>query len=135
MNNYNINNEEFINSNIYKDFIKNNPVYGYLSIRAYAANQAIPIPNLKIIISTYIGNYETVFFEGYTNQSGIIEKISLPVPRLNSNNLDAPNKITYKISSMSDSGNVNKTYFVNMYENISVIQNISIVSDMNNGEI
>lgn len=135
MNNYNINNEEFINSNIYKDFIKNNPVYGYLSIRAYAANQAIPIPNLKIIISTYIGNYETVFFEGYTNQSGIIEKISLPVPRLDSNNLDAPNKITYKISSMSDSGNVNKTYFVNMYENISVIQNISIVSDMNNGEI
>ena len=135
MNNYSINDTNFINSDIYREFIKNNPVYGYLSIRAYAANQAIPISNLKIIVSTNIGNNNVVFFEGVTNSSGIIERITLPAPKLDLNNLDEPNKTTYRVNAINELENINKTYLVNMYENVSVIQNINIIPNMNMGDL
>ena len=133
MNNYNINDENFINSQMYKDFIKENPVYGYLTIRAYAANQAVPISNLKIVISTEIDNNNVIFYEGYTNMSGLIEKISLPAPKLDLNNLNAPNKKTYTITASYEPSNIKNVYKVNMYENVSSIQNISVVPNMNMG--
>ena len=40
MNNYNINNTNFINSNLYKQYIKENSKVGFLKIRAYAASEA-----------------------------------------------------------------------------------------------
>lgn len=133
MNTYNINDESFINSQIYQDFLRDNPGRGYLSIRAYAANQAIPISGLRIVVSTNIDNNRVIFFEGSTNISGVIEGISLPAPRLDQNNLDAPNKVIYQIESSYIPGNISRVYDVNMYENISVIQNISIVPDTNMG--
>lgn len=134
MNNFNVNDENFINSQLYKDFIKDNPVYGYLSIRAYAANEAVPISNLRIVVSTNIGDNNVIFFEGYTNSSGVIERITLPAPRLDLSNLDAPNKTTYMITATYAPNNVSRTYMVNMYENVSVIQNINIVPDMKIGD-
>ena len=133
MNDYNINDENFINSQIYKDFIKKNPVYGYLTIRAYAANQAVPISNLKIIISTNIDNNNVIFYEGYTNMSGLIERISLPAPKLDINNLNAPNKTTYTITANYEPSNMKNIYKVNMYENVSSIQNINVVPNINMG--
>lgn len=130
MNTYNINDVNFINSEAYQNFIKNNPGYGNLRIRAYAASQAIPISGLKIVVSTTIGNDNVIFFEGYTNESGIIEKIPLPAPRLQTSNLDAPNTTTYYITATYIPDNLNIFYKVNMYENVCVVQNINIVPDM-----
>ena len=122
--NTNISYEEFKNTDAYTEFINNNPSIGRLRIKAYSASEAIPISGLRIIVSKTINNYNVIFFEGYTNDSGIIERISLPAPRLNENNLDAPSSTTYEIESTYD--NVNKKYNVKMYDDVCVVQNINV---------
>ena len=129
MNTFSIYDQNFIKGDIYKKFIQDNPTKGYLKIRAFAANQAIPISNLKITINKMIDNNNVIFFEGTTNSSGIIEKIVLPTPKIDSNNLDAPTSITYNITA--NYNNENKIYKVAMYENVYVIQDINIVPNMN----
>lgn len=133
MNTYNVNDENLISSSSYQQFLKDNPSRGYLNIRAYAANQAVPISGLKVVVSTNIGNDKVIFFEGSTNSSGIIGGIALPAPRLNPDDLEAPNKTEYEIEATYIPDNLNKLYKVNMYENVSVIQNISVVPDTNLG--
>ena len=81
MNIYNINDENFKNTEAYRSFMNDNPVNGYLKIRAYGASGAIPISNLKIVVSKIINNTKIIFFEGTTNESGIIDKITLPTPK------------------------------------------------------
>lgn len=129
MNTYTINDENFINSSIYREFLKNNPSRGYLNIRAYAASQAVPISGLKVVISTNIDNNKVIFFEGSTNSSGIIGGIALPAPTLNTDNLDAPSRTQYQIEATYIPDNLTRLYTVNMYENVSVIQNINIVPE------
>lgn len=129
MNTYNVNDQSFINSEIYQKFLSENSSRGYLNIRAYAASQAIPISGLRIVVSTTIDNNKVIFFEGSTNSSGIIGGISLPAPKLDPNNLDAPNKTTYEIQATYTPDNITQIYKVNMYENVSVIQNINIVPE------
>lgn len=136
MNTYNIKDEEFTSSQAYQDFIKENPTEGYLKIRAYAASQAIPISGLNVIISKIIDNNRVIFFEGATNESGIIERITLPAPRLLESNLDAPNSTEYDITATYRPDNIETIYRVRIYENVYVIQNISIVPEisMNQGD-
>jgi len=127
MNTYNINDPNFINSSLYIKFLNDNPKQGRLKIRAYAANQALPISGLKIVISTLYDNSRIIFYEGETDSSGIIEKIILPAPTLDTNNLSAPNKTEYEISATYTPDNINTIYKINIYENICVVQNIDIV--------
>ena len=127
MNTYNINDENFKNSQLYKNFLTQNPSNGYLKIRAYAASQALPISSLKVVVSKIIDNNRVIFFDGVTNESGVIEKIVLPAPKLNTDNLNAPNSTTYDITATYLDNNVTNTYKVNIYENIYVIQTINIV--------
>ena len=126
MNTYNINDDNFINSDIYKDFIKENPSRGNLRIRAYTASGALPVSGLKIVVSTVFKDSDIIFFEGETNESGLIEKISLPAPKLITDNLDVPNKTTYEILAIYEKEDLNKVYKVNMYEDVCVIQNINV---------
>ena len=131
MNTYNINDESFKNTPLYQNFISANPSQGFLKIRAYAASQALPISNLKIVVSKTINDNKIIFFEGTTNSSGVIERITLPAPRLDPNNLDAPSSTTYDITATYQDNNTNDIYKVNIYENIYVIQTISIVPNLN----
>ena len=130
---YNVLDKDFMNSSLYKEFIKNNSSRGSLRIRAYAASEAVPISNVKVTVSTIYENNKIIFFEGYTDSSGLIEKISLPAPSLNMNNLDIPNKRVYEVNAMYQ--NINNTYEVNIYENICVLQNINIIPELMVGEI
>ena len=130
MNTYNINDKNFQLTDTYKGFIKDNPTIGNLKIRAYAAGGAIPIEGLKIIVRKIIDNNNIIFYEGETNNSGIIENIKLPAPKLEANNLTIPNQITYDIIATYTKENLNLTYKINIYENIYVVQNISIVPNM-----
>lgn len=127
----NVNDEKFINSEIYKNFMKNNPSIGGLRVRAYAASEAIPISGLKVVVTTNIENNSVIFFEGYTNESGITDKIILPAPKLSNNNLVAPNTTKYIITTTYN--NRNSIYEVNIYENVCVIQNVNVVPDMMGG--
>ena len=136
MNTYNVNDSEFINSTTYQEFIKNNPSRGFLKIRAYAANGALPISGLKVVVTKNINeNTNVIFFEGTTNSSGIIDNIALPAPTSSTDNLVIPRMTTYSILATYPPDNVNQSYIVNIYENLSVLQNVVVVPSMMVGEI
>lgn len=125
MNNVNITDSNFISTIVYKKFMIENTGRGILNIRASFANQALPITNLKVVVSKEIENYNVIFYEGVTNISGLIEKISLPTPPKENDDLIAPKNTTYKITTLYN--NRKYTYIVNMYDGICVVQNINIV--------
>ena len=131
MNNVNLNN--FIGTESYKRFITLNPGEGYLRIRAYAASGAIPIKGLKVVVSKIIDNQNIIFFEGETDESGMIERISLPAPLAEKNNLMVPEASTYDISSTYVPNNSTERFNVSMYDGICVMQNISIVPNVGMG--
>ena len=125
MNNVKITDSSFINSAIYKRFMDENTGRGILNIKASFANQALPITNLRVIVSKEIENINVVFFDGVTNISGIIGKIILPTPPLDNDDLVAPKMTIYKITTVYN--NKEYSYNVNMYDGICVVQNINIV--------
>ena len=124
--NFNINDEEFSNSLVYQNFLKANPKVGYLKLRAYTASEALPVKGVKAIVTTNIAGNDVIFFEGETDASGMIKKIALPVPSISSDNLLSPPKMVYDINISYLPEKFNKTYKVNLYENITVIQTINI---------
>ena len=132
MNTYSFNDKSFVDSSVFQEFMKSHPARGFLKIRAYAASGAVPVAGLKVYVSTKIGDSDFIFFEGSTNESGIVDYISLPSYKLDDNNLDVPNKTVYNIKAI-DNENDTLIYQVNIYENVYVIQNISLVPDMNLG--
>ena len=127
MNNYNINNTNFINSSLYQKYIKENPKVGFLKIRAYAASEAVPISGLNIIVSKEIEGNKVIFFEGVTDNSGVIERIILPTKSLKNDDLVIPNGTEYTIDTLYKPDNIRNAYKVNIYENIFVVQTIRIV--------
>lgn len=133
MNTYNFDDPIFRESQLYQDFVRENPSNGYLRIRAYAASQALPISNLRVIVSKIVDNNKIVFFDGVTNNSGLIERITLPTPRLNTDNQVIPGTTSYDIEAIYEPDNIDRMYYVNMYENVYAVQNISVVPSINNG--
>ena len=128
---YNVNDSNFVNSELYRSFINENPGLGFLKIRAYAASQAVPISGLSVVVSRDIGDNRVIFFEGVTNDSGVIERISLPAPRMSSDNMIAPILSTYDISTTYEGES--RTYKVNIYDNIYVVQNINVTPNISYG--
>ena len=125
MNSFNFNDNEFMQSEMYKKYIRENNKVGYLSIRAYAANKALPIEGLNVVVYKVIDNNRIIFYEGKTDNSGLIEKISLPAPEISNDDLVKPASQEYTIEANYD--NQNLLFFITMYENISVNQNINVV--------
>ena len=125
MNIYTIKDLNFKNSLIYQNYLRDNPSTGFLKIRAYTANEAIPIVGLKIIVSKDLDGNKVIFYEGITNNSGVIEKIALPAPKLDKNNTEVPNYTKYNIEAITNTGTLN--YVINIYENVYVVQAINIL--------
>lgn len=130
---YNVNDKDFLNSELYRSFINSNPGIGFLKIRAYAASDAVPISGLSVVISKDIGGNKVIFFEGVTNESGVIERISLPVPRMSSDNLIAPVISTYDINTTYEGES--RLYKVNVYDDIYVVQNINVTPNISYGVV
>lgn len=128
MNIVNFNDPNFMSSSTYQDFVNQNTSSGYLNIRAYAANQALPIKNIKVIVSKILNNNRVIFFNGFTDESGIIERIVLPTPTISNNDEVVPKSQDYDIEAIYE--NQNLFYKVVMYSNISVNQNINVVPNM-----
>ena len=81
-------------------------------------------------MSKNIDNSNVIFYEGKTNSSGIIEKIVLPAPKQNTNDLVIPSSITYDIKATYEKDNTTNSYQINIYDNIYVVQTINIVPTM-----
>ncbi len=128
-----ISDDSFINTSAYEEFMRSNPVKGRLRIRAYAASGALPVKGVKVIISTYVDDYKIIFFEGLTDESGVIPKIELPAPRLNSDNMLVPDKREYEVEALYSPDNIKSIYKINIYEDICVEQIINIVPELKVG--
>lgn len=100
---------------------------GNLKIRATTASEALPISNLKIVVSTIVDNYKIIFFDGVTDSSGMITNLSLPAPVIDADNLIVPNTITYEIEAGYMGDNVTRTFNINMYDGICAVQNITLI--------
>lgn len=127
---YNVNDENFKKSDIYKKFINEHPALGNLRIKASAASGAIPISGVRVTVTTNVENESVIFFEGETDKSGLIERISLPAYKLDQNNLSIPEKTVYNVKATYIPDNLSMTFQVNIYENINVVQNINIVPEL-----
>lgn len=130
MNTYNFNDSNYMNTESYKNFILNNPTSANLNIRTTAANDAIPISDVRIIVSKEIDGNKIIFYDGLTDESGMINDIKLPTPRLITDDLEVPNSILYDLEAIYASDNIDRIYKILMYPDICVIQNINIVPTM-----
>ena len=119
---------EFKTLEEYKEFNKNNPDIGYLNIRAYAANSAIPITNLEVKVTKVINNQKVIFYDGKTDNSGLISNINLPTPPKNNNDEEIPLSSEYEVLAKYNDENL--VFSVVMYSGISVLQNISVVPNL-----
>ena len=126
MNIYSVYDSSFFNSEIYKDYIKEHPGSGSLRVRAYSANEALPIEGVKVEISTYYKSNLIVFFQGETDSSGLIDRISLPTTNNDSNNLEIPERTIYQVHVIYEKENLDKEYSVGMYDGICTVQNIAV---------
>ena len=133
MNIVNFNDDSFKTTKTYQDFIKDNPSSACLNIRTSSANLAVPIDNVKIIVSKILGNYKVIFYEGFTDISGMINSIILPTPNLNSNDLVIPSSTSYTIEAIYEKDNIDRKYTVLMYPNICVVQNINLIPNLEGG--
>lgn len=114
----------------YLDFIKNNPGYSTLKVRASAANEAYPIKDVEVVVSRIIGEYEVVFYEGKTDSSGMINNIILPSPKAITNDMEVPSFTEYKLDARSKVDDFSKSYNISVCCGITVIQYINITPKM-----
>lgn len=66
-------------SEVYQPNNAPNTVTGLLRIQIFAADRAYPISSALVTV-TGNGNDDEIFFQGYTDTSGIIDNIVLPAP-------------------------------------------------------
>ena len=132
MNTEYITNQKFKDSSFFQEFLLNNPGKGNLKIRTFAANEAIPISDVNIIVSTVYDNTKIVFFDGSTDSSGMIDVLSLPTPKLLLDNMEKPNSIIYEVDAIYKNNSVNQKFSVLMYDGVCVLQNINILPDWGN---
>lgn len=64
----------------FDDFMRENSEVGELRIQAFRGQQAIPLEGVSVLITKRIGDIDYIFFEGETNNSGIIDGVKLPAP-------------------------------------------------------
>jgi len=135
MNTILFNDESFKRTDSYKNFMTNNPDNSNLKIQASRANSAMPVADVEVIISHIIDEYKVIFFDGKTNESGIIENISLPVPKLDTNDMNIPLSTTYNIEAIYTKENIDVLYKAKMFSGIDAIQNININPNIESWDI
>ncbi len=125
--------EEFKNTDLYPDFIKENPDIGYLTVQAFTAYGAIPVSDTSIIITKSIEDYQVVFFQGVTNSSGIIKDIELPAPLTISAETPevAPMYTLYELTAIHEGYESLKKYTIGMFGDVRIIQYVKMIPSVN----
>ena len=128
--NINIDNEILNTDEAYLEFLRNNPGRGFLKIRATSASEAVPIDGLEITVSKEIGDNNIIFFDGRTDESGMINGIILPTPPKVSSDLVAPNFADYRLHAKYSPENFDKNYVISICCSVSVIQYINVTPNI-----
>ncbi|MDD4511047.1 MAG: hypothetical protein PHY23_09125 [Oscillospiraceae bacterium] len=66
----------------YEQFLQENPGIGILKIQASRAQQTIPISGVRILVAQNFSDLRVLFFDGQTDENGMIASIRLPAPPL-----------------------------------------------------
>lgn len=117
------------------EFLRENDREGELKIQAFKARMAYPVPNVSISVSRSFSDGEHVFFEGRTDESGIIDRIRLPAPPIiNSLSSRMPdNTAVYTVRAFSpDYDDI--TRLVEIFEGIKSIQPLAMIPKETGGE-
>lgn len=112
----------------YEEFLRANPASGMLKVQAYRAREALPQSGVGVRVSTYIGDSERVFFEGVTDENGIIDNIKLPAPP-RANSLESGDEhptATYLLSA-TEEGFIPITIGITIFEGIKTIQPLPMI--------
>ncbi len=117
----------------FRRFLEENPSIGYLKVRASAAYQALPISGVNVRISKEIGDWNVIFFEGVTDNSGVINNISLPAPSCTKSDLDVPNYTKYRLTATGSNQNVYQVFDFYVYCGITVVQDINVIPKIEMG--
>ncbi len=116
-------------SNTYQDFMDKNKEYGYLKVQAFAGNQSLPIEGVKVIVSKDFSDMEKIFFEGVTDESGIIDDIKLPAPSRGLS--EQPSKIlpysNYNFSAKYNQDEIDTAPSVQIFQGIKTIQPVRVI--------
>ena len=123
--------DEFKESSLYKTFMSMNDSNGILKIEAYTASGAYPLKGVDIVVSKTFGEDKVIFYEGKTNDSGIIENIILPTRSIDGeiNNASDIVYTTYDLDANYSEYDVSKKYDVSIFDDIKVIQPVTFAID------
>ena len=124
--------DEFQKTTEYQNFKRENPSVGSLRVNVFAANVAIPLENVNIVITKKVGNYQVLFFDGFTDSSGIIDNIVLPAPDISSNNMEVPGYTFYDLNASREGYQEVEQYEIAMFGNTKVIQYVKLMPEVNN---
>lgn len=107
----------------YEDFVAENNKTGTLKVQAYRGNQSVPEAGVIVRISKEIGNDDYIFFEGRTDDSGIIENIVLPAPpRDTTLEYGRPDKTVIYVLEAEKEGFLPTRRDIEMFEGVKTIQ-------------
>ena len=126
MNEKNVMDSSVQNNPSYQRFVRENPNVGFLKIRASSANAAIPVSGIRIKVLKEIGGMNVIFFEGETDDSGMINDIRLPSPKGVLSDEDIPNHTEYELKAVGSVQNIEREFWVSIFPGITVIQYINV---------
>ena len=124
--------EEFKNTDLYDDFIKENPDIGHLKVQVFTAYGAIPIAETGVLVTKDIEEYRVVFFQGFTDSSGIISDIPLPAPlTVTSSTPDIiPGYTIYDMAAVHEGYQALKTFSIGMFGGVNIIQYVKMMPEI-----
>lgn len=126
--------EEFKNTDLYEDFIKENDDVGNLKVQTFTAYGAIPVEDTNIVVYKDIEEYRIIFFQGITDSSGIISDIVLPAPKMVTSNEEVPIYTIYNMTAFNTGYETLKNFSIGMLGGVNVIQYVKMLPDINISE-
>ncbi len=109
----------------YQEFLKQNLGVGTLKIQTLIGNTYFPIKNVKIEVYKIFNHEKKVFYTGYTEESGLIDSISLPTPIRRTDYLNGSS--TYQIEATHPDYQTVLIDNVSIYDGIKSIQKIEMI--------
>lgn len=122
--------EKLNSDTAYQNFLKENPGTGSLKIRTSSASEALPVSGVEVTVSKKIGDNTIVFFQGQTDESGMINGIKLPTPVHVQSDEEVPKFATYDLHAIYKSDNFDKIYKISLCCGVSIIQYINITPNI-----
>lgn len=111
--------------NSYQEFLQKNLGIGTLKIQTLIGNTYFPIQNAKIEVYKIFNHEKKVFYTGYTEESGLIDSISLPTPIRRTDYLNGAS--IYQIEATHPDYQTVTIQNVSIYDGVKSIQKIEMI--------